>query len=369
MSISSREEVATRAIDGPRVIVADPIMVQLYELVERLAPARLPVLVTGETGSGKELVALGLHARSPRARERMVSVNCAGLHELLVESELFGHERGAFSGAIATKVGLIEAADGSTLFLDEVGELSLSNQAKLLRVVESQRFMRLGDVQERQVDVRIVAATHRNLLAEVTAGRFREDLFYRLSGAKVHVPPLRQRPNELPLLATTFVDEECELGAREKISITTAAMETLLAHTWPGNVRELRNMMQYFAATIPLGQELLAEHVTGYLRPVESMPAPANARRAMGPFRRLADEVRALEISRIREAILATDGNQTRAAGLLGVPATTFYLKARRYGITEEWRRRRADGETQRPEPEPASEQTTMRSTTSTTME
>jgi len=341
MSISSREQAATRTIGGQRVIVADPTMVQLYELVERLAPARLPVLVTGETGTGKELVALGLHARSPRKQERLVSLNCAGLHELLVESELFGHERGAFSGAIATKLGLIEAANGSTLFLDEIGELSLSNQAKLLRVVESQRFMRLGDVQERPVDVRIVAATHRHLDADVKAGRFRQDLYFRLAGAKVYVPPLRQRPNELPLLATTFVDEECELAAREKISITTAAMETLLAHTWPGNVRELKNMMQYFAATL-VGNELQAADVIGQLLPPDRAPIARKPPRTPGSFRRLADELAELEITRLREALDTTSGNQTSAAGLLGVPVRTFFDKAEKYGLVRKVKRAEA---------------------------
>jgi DNA-binding NtrC family response regulator len=371
MSISSREQqAAIRAIGGQRVIVADPVMVLLYELVDRLAPLQLPVLIAGETGCGKELVAVALHARSPRSQARMIALNCAALHETLIESELFGHAKGAFSGATATTAGLIEVADGSTLFLDEIGELSLASQAKLLRVLESGRVRRVGDTEERQVDVRVVAATHRNLAAEVTAGRFREDLYYRLRGASVHLPPLRERSNELPLLAMTFLEEACRLGGRDPLRITADAMAVLHTHPWPGNVRELKNVMQYFAATIQLGQELLVEHVTGYLGPVESMPVPAKARRAVGSFQRLADEVRALEITRFREAIEATDGHQARAAALIGVPVRTFYLKAKQYGLAEEWRRRRRpDGEMQKAEPEPASEQTAMRSTTSTTME
>ena len=350
MSTSSREEAATRAIGGQRVIVADPAMVQLYERVERLAPARLPVLITGETGCGKELVATALHDHSQRSRQRMISLNCAALHEMLVESELFGHEKGAFSGAFTTRIGLIEAADGSTLFLDEVGELSLSNQAKLLRAVESRGFMRLGDVHERQVDVRIVAATHRDLRADINGGRFRQDLYYRLAAAQVHVPPLRQRPNELSLLATTFVDSECELGAREKISITPAAMEALLAHTWPGNVRELKNMMQYFVATL-MGNELQAADVIGQLLPPDRGSISRKPPRTPGSFRRLADELVELEIARFREALETTSGNQTHAAGLLGVPVRTFFDKAERFGLVHKAKRAEAPASSQSTRP------------------
>lgn len=187
-------------------LVADPAMIRIYALIDRIAPADLPVLIIGETGCGKELVAAALHAGSPRARLAMIPLNCAALHEHLAESELFGHERGSFSGAVSTKAGLIEAATGSTLFLDEVGELSPVTQAKLLRVLESGRLTRVGDVHERVVDVRIIAATNRDLRAEVAAGRFRRDLFFRLSGAILEIPPLRQRAVEISILASPARD-------------------------------------------------------------------------------------------------------------------------------------------------------------------
>jgi DNA-binding NtrC family response regulator len=325
----------TLTIGGRRVIIADPTVARVYALVERLASVAIPVLITGETGCGKELVATALHIRSHRVGRELVSLNCAALHEMLVESELFGHEKGAFSGAIATKPGLIEAASGSTLFLDEIGELTPSNQAKLLRVLESHRVTRLGDIRERSVDVRIVAATNRDLEADVEAGRFRRDLYFRLSAATIHLPPLRQRPHELPLLAAEFLDEACQSIPRRSIRVSHAAMAVLLAHTWPGNVRELKNLMQYFAATLPgdeLGDEQVSERLGVRAPPLlRSEPAaPAGEPR----FRPLADELRELEVTRIREAIAATGGNQTRAAGLLGMPVRTFFEKAKLYGLT-----------------------------------
>ena len=331
----------TLTIGAQRVIIADPTMARLYALVERLAPVGIPVLITGETGCGKELVATAIHALSPRAGKQLISLNCAALHEMLVESELFGHEKGAFSGAIATKAGLIEAASGSTLFLDEIGELAPAIQAKLLRVLETHRVTRVGDVREREVDVRIVAATNRDLEADVVTGRFRRDLFFRLSAATLYLPPLRQRPHELPLLATAFLDEACRHNGRSIMRISDGAMSVMLAHSWPGNIRELKNLMQYVAAAFAV-DVLLAEHVSerlGRVRPVLSPrtepAAPADPPR----FRPIADELRELEITRIREALEATGGNQTRAASLLAMPVRTFFGKAKLYGLTPKKKR------------------------------
>ena len=328
-------EYQTMTYGSLRVIVADPAMVRLYALVERLAPVDLPMLITGETGCGKEVVATAIHSLSARRGRKLVSLNCAAIAETLVESELFGHEKGAFSGAVAAKPGLLEAASGSTLFLDEIGELSLNVQAKLLRVLEMQKLTRVGDVHEREVDVRIVAATNRDLEREVEAGRFRQDLFFRLSAAQLVIPPLRQRPRELPLLAALFLEDACKKNGREPMQISESAMSALLEHTWPGNARELRNLMQYIAAAHKV-DVVTAEHVAERLAagrvprtgPMQAAPVEA------GAFRPLADEIRELEIARIKEALEAAGNNQTRAAAILSVPVRTFFEKAKLYGLT-----------------------------------
>jgi DNA-binding NtrC family response regulator len=328
-------------VGAQRAIVADPIVVQLYALIDRLAPVGLPVLITGETGCGKELVATAIHTLSQRGARPLISLNCAALHDSLVEGELFGYERGAFLGASGSKPGLIESASGSTLFLDEVGELAPAIQAKLLRVLESNRVTRVGDVREREVDVRFVAATNRDLEADVAAGRFRRDLFFRLSAATLHMPPLRQRLLELPLLAVAFLEEACRLHGRSVMRISDGAMAVLLGHPWPGNIRELKNLMQYVAAAVT-SEVLLAEHISerlGRLRPVlppaVDLATPEDSPR----FRPIADELRELEITRIRQALEATGGNQTRAAGLLAMPVRTFFEKAKQYGLTPKKKR------------------------------
>jgi DNA-binding NtrC family response regulator/pSer/pThr/pTyr-binding forkhead associated (FHA) protein len=345
--IGGTHAVQTLTIGTQRVIVADPTVVRLYALIERLAPVNIPVLITGETGCGKELVATAIHTRSHRASRPLISLNCAALQEMLVESELFGHEKGAFSGAIATKAGLIEAAHGSTLFLDEIGELAPGIQAKLLRVLESRRVTRVGDVREREVDVRIVAATNRDLEADVVAGRFRRDLFFRLSAATLDLPPLRERTAELPLLAAAFLDDACAHNGRSRMRISDAAMAVLLAHSWPGNIRELKNLMHYVAAAHP-SELLLAEHVTerlGRIRSTTTSPPPTRVEPTEVPasttqrFRPIADELRELEIARIREALEATAGNQTRAAALIAMPVRTFFEKAKQYGLTPKRKR------------------------------
>jgi DNA-binding NtrC family response regulator len=316
-------------IEGRRVVIADPAVVRLYALIERLAPVNLPILITGETGCGKELAAAAIHALSPRVSAKLVSLNCAAIQETLVESELFGHERGAFSGAVATKPGLVEVASGSTLFLDEIGELALATQAKLLRVLETGCVTRVGDVRERTVDVRIVAATNRDLEADVAANRFRQDLFFRLSGATLRIPPLRQRPHDLHLLATQFLDEACARARRQPMTISDGAMAALGAHAWPGNIRELKNLMTYLAAALDV-DVLDAVHVAERL----NVTPEATTRATPTTFRPLADELRELEIARMKAALEATDGNQTRAAALLSMPVRTFFEKVKHHGLT-----------------------------------
>jgi len=326
----------TYRIGQRNVVVADPAMARLYALVERLARVDLPVLITGETGSGKELAATMVHERSPRCERPLVALNCAAIQENLVESELFGYERGAFSGAHAAKQGLLEVANGGTVFLDEIGELPLAIQAKLLRVLETKRLTRVGDVKEREINVRLVAATNRNLQDEVDAGRFRQDLLFRLNAATLQVPPLRERERELVLLAELFLSEACRSANRVIITIETDALAALHAYRWPGNVRELKNVMEYFAATLA-GTKLDARTVAERLGSGTTPTAPAigsePATGAPRDFAPIADEIRALEIQRMTQALDAASGNQTRAAELIGMPLRTFFTKMRQYNL------------------------------------
>ncbi|MFN2546092.1 MAG: sigma 54-interacting transcriptional regulator [Myxococcales bacterium] len=324
----ARELVLRVPLGDQEMLIADPAMRGLFRLVERLAPSDLPVLIAGETGTGKELIALALHARSRVAKGPFIPVNCAALPEALAESELFGHERGAFSGATSAKAGFFEAANGGTLFLDEVGELPPPVQAKLLRAAETHEIVRLGDSRPVPVDVRIVAATHRDLLADVKAGRFREDLYFRLCAARVAIPPLRNRPQEIPLLARTFLERACaQLGIRCP-SLSAGAMAQLSAHPWPGNVRELRNLMSSVAA---LEEGPIVEEIAlGERRPDPPGPARAPAKSFAVP---IGEELKALERVRMAEALEAAGGVQKRAAKLIGMPLRTFVLKLRQYGL------------------------------------
>jgi two-component system response regulator AtoC len=313
------------------VLVADPAMTAAYGLLRRLAASELPVLILGETGVGKENAAFAAHAWSPRSAGPFITVNCAAIPETLFESELFGYERGAFSGAVTAKAGLLEAASGGTLFLDEIGELPAVAQAKLLRVLEAGKLTRLGDVRERAVNLRLVAATNRDLDAEVAAGRFRRDLYFRLGAATVILPPLRDRPAELPLLAREFLQRACARMGRPACTIAAATLERLTAHDWSGNVRELKNTMEYAAATAGDGF-VQPWHLPPRLAAC-SEPAPAvNA--AAGPrFRPIGDEIEELERRRISEALAAAGGVQARAAELISMSLRTFQQRLKDYGI------------------------------------
>ncbi|HEY5923232.1 MAG TPA: sigma 54-interacting transcriptional regulator, partial [Kofleriaceae bacterium] len=257
---TAREGVRHLSLGGREVVIAEPAMTRLFGVIERVGRANAPVLVRGETGSGKEIVAEALHSLSARSTRRLVRINCAAMPAHLVESELFGHVRGAFSGAERDKIGLFEEATGGTLFLDEIGEFELGLQAKLLRVLEDGRIRRVGATTEISVDVRVIAATNRDLKAEAAAGRFRQDLYYRLGAIVLHVPPLRERVREIPLLVERFVLEAITTLGREPPRVSPQAMAILRAHPWPGNVRELRNVIQR-ALVVCDGQEIRPEHI------------------------------------------------------------------------------------------------------------
>jgi DNA-binding NtrC family response regulator/pSer/pThr/pTyr-binding forkhead associated (FHA) protein len=314
---------------GRTMLVADPAMARLIALLERLAPADLPILVLGETGTGKELAASLVHTLSPRSRGPMVSFNCAALQDTLAESELFGHERGAFSGAASARAGLLESADGGTLFLDEVADLTAAIQAKLLRVLETRRLTRVGSVSERAIDVRVVAATNRDLLAEAEAGRFRLDLYYRLSAATIWLPPLRDRPREIAVLARAFLADGRRAAGRPFAALSDQAERRLASWAWPGNVRELRNCMHFLAAAVP-GDQIDAGQVEAYLQRA-SGPAPSVA--PPSSFRPIKQELREVEERRMREALRAAGGVQTLAAALIEMPLRTFAAKVKQYGI------------------------------------
>jgi two-component system response regulator AtoC len=318
------------AIGDRTVLVADPAMGAAYALLRRLAASELPVLVLGETGVGKENAAFAAHAWSPRAAGPFITVNCAAIPEALFESELFGYERGAFSGAVQAKAGLLEAAHGGTLFLDEIGELPLLAQPKLLRVLELGKLMRLGDLRERPVNLRLVAATNRDLEAEVSAGRFRRDLYFRLGAATVILPPLRDRPREIPILAREFLGRAAGRLGQAPCTLSPRALERITAHDWSGNVRELKNTMEYAAATA----------IEGVVEPWHLPPrvagrieAPPAAAKPDPTFRPIAAEIEELERRRISEALAAADGLQTRAAELISMSLRTFQQRLKDYGI------------------------------------
>ncbi|HEY5948678.1 MAG TPA: sigma 54-interacting transcriptional regulator, partial [Kofleriaceae bacterium] len=324
-----RDDVRMLKVSDRDVVIADTAMARLYELIERLAATDLPVLVCGETGTGKEVAARALHELSKRNARPLVSLNCAAIQENLVESELFGYERGAFSGAVTAKAGLLETASGGTVFLDEIGDLPHVMQAKLLRVIETQRVLRLGDVRERTIDIRLVAATNRDLVEDVVSGRFRRDLYFRLSGATVWLPPLRDRPRELPILADMFLREACRKHERRPMQLSPATHQKLLAMPWPGNVRELKHLMEYLSAA--LADDIIEPHHLDQ-RPRTDRP-PVEARDKAIQFRPLADEIRELEQSRISAALTAAAGNQRIAAQLLAMPLRTFVFKLKQYGL------------------------------------
>jgi DNA-binding NtrC family response regulator len=304
-------------------VTEDPTAKELLDLIDRVAPRDVSVLVTGESGTGKELVARRLHAKSARAAGRFVAVNCAALPEALAESELFGHEKGAFTGADRQRQGRFEEAGGGTLFLDEVGDLPPALQAKLLRVLEERVVRRLGGAADIPVDVRLVAATNRDLSAAVADGGFREDLYFRLAVVTVSLPPLRGRPGDIPVLARHLV---ADLAARHHLplpELDPAVLAALQRHQWPGNVRELRNVLER-ALIVRAGAAIRAEDVTPAI-----VAAPSPGEVGAMPLDR---EVREREA--LLEALRRAGGNRQEAARLLDVSVRTLYYRLRRFGIS-----------------------------------
>lgn len=307
------------------LISKDPSMQRVRQSIRGVAATDACVLVGGESGTGKELVARAIHKESPRAKQPFVAINCAALVPTLLESELFGHVKGAFTGAIRDREGLLHRADGGTLFLDEVAELSLELQAKLLRVVEKSCFVPVGGRTMTCVDVRLVAATHRSLRREVKAGRFREDLMYRLRVVPIDLPPLRERRGDIELLTWHFIDQRNRKGLRHIDSIDPGAMRALLEHGWAGNVRELQNAVAY-AFAVGSGPVLTLQELPAELR--------GEGERDSAELPTLPKETAVEdEATRIRAALRSCDGHVGRAAALLGMSRPTLWRKRRRHGI------------------------------------
>ncbi len=312
------------------ILAKSPNMQAIFRTIAKIAEYKTTVLVTGESGSGKELVARAIHRRSSRRGGPFVPINCGAIPENLLESELFGHKKGAFTDAISDRRGLFEEADGGTLFLDEIGELPLALQVKLLRVLEDEKIRRLGEARDIQVDVRIITATHRDLTAETKAGRFREDLYYRLNVLPIHVPPLRDRREDIPLLIEHFITRNnARLGTNIR-GMDSECRRLLYEYSWPGNVRELENTIER-AMVLAEGDQLVAADLAERIREARD---PVQMQLASGELS-VKKTMRVIEELLIRRALQKTKGNRTRAAEVLEISHRALLYKIKDYQITD----------------------------------
>ena len=317
-----QEQLDQRVISSQIVAASSP-MKKVFEVVQQVAPTRASVLITGESGVGKEVVADTIHNLSPRKEGPFVKVHCAALSESLLESELFGHERGAFTGAVARKRGRFELADGGTIYLDEIGEISQSVQIKLLRVLQERTFERVGGEQTISSDVRVVAATNRDLKAAIEEGEFREDLYYRLNVVNIDVPPLRERASDIPLLAASFLREHATENQKQIEGFEPTALSALHRYSWPGNVRELRNSIES-AVVMAKGVTIAVADLPPTVREAEDEPLirmPIGSSLAQG------------EREMIRVTLQNQNGNKTRTAEVLGIGRKTLHRKLKEYGL------------------------------------
>ncbi len=316
-----------RAVGDRPIVASSSAMIEVLEVMERAAAFKATVLLTGESGTGKEVLARAIHAQSPRRDEAFVAVNCAAIPEALLESELFGHAKGAFTGADRARQGLFVAADSGTLFLDEIGELPTALQVKLLRVLQEEEVRPVGEAKPRKVDARVIAATARDLEAEVASGRFREDLFYRLNVVRLEVPPLRERPKDIPLLVDHFLAHFRDTLGKPIRMIADDALERLVGYRWPGNVRELENVMER-AAILADGDRITLRELP------ENVVSPEPGEVGAGDLC-LRRARRALEAEMIRRALRATGGNRTHAARLLEISHRALLYKLKEYAIRD----------------------------------
>ena len=315
-----------------RLIGKSPEIKRVTELIEQVAPTRATVLIEGESGTGKEVVANAIHHLSGRPASKLVIVNCAALSPQLLESELFGHEKGSFTGAAQKRIGRFEQADGGTLFLDEIGEIDAATQVKLLRALSERSIERVGSNTPIKVDVRLIAATNRSLRKLVDEGKFREDLFFRLNVVSIQMPTLRERPEDIVLMANAFLREFAEENQRPVKPLTDAAIHRLVSYPWPGNVRELRTAIEH-GVVMCNGSEISPAHLPAFLgddRPVPATPVPVGNIALASP-----DEfnLHALESKTIRRALAETGENRTQAAELLGISRRTLQRKIKELGL------------------------------------
>ncbi|MBV8313199.1 MAG: sigma-54-dependent Fis family transcriptional regulator, partial [Planctomycetaceae bacterium] len=317
--------------DCPGAIVGTcPAMREVYKSIGRVAAQNLPVLITGESGTGKELVARAIYQHGPRARAPYRALNCAAIPESLLESELFGHERGAFTGADRKRIGKFEQCNGGTLFLDEVGDMTETVQAKMLRLLQDQEFERVGGNELVRTDVRLIGATHRDLKAWSAEGKFRPDLYYRLNVVTIHLPPLRDRGDDLSLLVQLFLRRyNIELG-REVREVAPEVMNRFRSYPWPGNVRELQSVLQQ-ALLRASGTVLISEFLPNDLLPETQTSAASDTGTRYRPGSTLAD----LEREAIQQCLLQTGGHRRRAADLLGISTRTLLRKIREYNLED----------------------------------
>ncbi|MCC6573281.1 MAG: sigma-54-dependent Fis family transcriptional regulator [Planctomycetes bacterium] len=317
------------------IIGSSPQMQEVFKRLRQVAPTDARVLITGENGSGKELVARAIHFNSKRRNVPLVAINCGALSGGLLDSELFGHVKGSFTGAHRDHEGKFEFADGGTLFMDEVGEMPLETQVKLLRVIETKEVTRVGANTPRKVDVRLISATNKNLEEEVRAGRFREDLFYRLKVVQIHIPALRERPGDIPLLAQTFLNELAKQHGKNSTGFDHAAMNALVAHTWPGNVRELRNVVEEMVV-LSQGALITAEDLPPALRkniPLQERPSMAGPVDGAATSNFVGMTMEQIEKEVIRTTLAQNEGNRERTAKMLNIGERTLYRKIKEYGL------------------------------------
>ena len=315
-----KEELSKNGVTAEKIVYMSPRMAELINLAGRVAASKASILIQGESGTGKELLARLIHQLSPRVHKSIVVVNCGSLHENLLESELFGHEKGAFTGAASRRIGRFEEADGGTLFLDEIGELSPTIQVKLLRFLQEREFQRLGSNINIHVDVRIISATNRDLEGQVKEGTFREDLFYRLKVVTMALPPLRERKEDLRILINHFIDKFAVENGKHIQGLTAEARDLLLKYDYPGNVRELENILE---RAVVISRD---EYIT-----INDLPFNENTKKILsGPLRESVEE---LEKQLIVESMEKTRDNQTKAAEILGISERMLRYKLKKYGL------------------------------------